>query len=1201
MNPPFHLMHRKLSLVGKVIGLMALCLLAYLLWRPGMPAAPRHAHAIAPRATTHNPAGDRDTLEALPEPVQRLISEGPQKNATHQKWKGAGALPQNEQQSLWQAFSQARHEIRPLTDYQKTLPENKDARYLASNPGQQLRARFLENGMRLLPDNSNRTWSGVIGLDSPGSMPEIAQDGSALQYRHAAGVTEWFENRPDGIEHGFIVREDSALNKQAQLQIPVRLDGLKAETMEGSNNLRLVNPEGETVLTYERLQVWDADGVELAAHMAPSPGGLQISVNAAGARFPVVIDPLILSQQTLLKPDIPGCGEIYDVFAASVSISGNTALIGAPLDDDRGVDSGSAYIFVRNNSVWTLQQKLTASDGAAEDHFGEALSLSGDTALIGASQTQKIGNGKAYVFVRSNSTWSLQQTLTVTFGSAGDAFGASVSLSGNTALIGAPYCDKIGSLLDVGFAYIFVRSGTTWTQQATLGGTVPATSDRFGSSLSLDGDTALVGCSLDDDNGSSSGSAYVFFRSGTTWSLQQKLIASDAAAAHEFGFSVSLSGDTALIGSPIDVNTSGSAYVFVRSGTTWNQQQKLIAPDGAPEDYFGKSISLSGDIALIAAEGDDGPVYAIQGSAYVFVRTGSTWAMEQKFTPPADMPGGVLGMSVSLSGDTLLIGVLETQGNDRGCGFVFVRNNAIWTQQQILSAGDGAAYDSFGVSVSLAGETALVGTYKDDDNGTDTGSAYVFTRNGGIWSTQQKLIAWDGATSTSFGKQVSLSGDTALIAAYGAAYVFVRNGTVWSQQQKLTASDGTSGDYAISLSGDTALIGARSNTSNGSASGAAYVYQRSGTSWSEEQKLLPADGRLNDHFGVAVSLWNNTALIGVDGDDNKGEASGSVYVFVRGNSSWGQQQILTASDGAAGDFFGYAVSLWEDSALIGAYGDDDQGTSSGSAYVFVRSGSSWSQQKKLLPSDGQANAYFGSSVSISRASALVGSYGFTSNGFNSGSAYLFWRSGPNWSQQQKLTAPDAAAYDNFGAAVCISDYSALVGVYMDDGLDSLGGYAPDQGSVYVYQNSNPDVDGDGLLDIYETGTKIYVSENDTGTDPFNPDSDDDGLTDGQEVNTYGTNPNFSDTDNDNYLDATEVFEGGNPLDDSSTPGMRPQITPAKCLTFFSREGVNYRIEGSATGLTGTWTQLVGPIFGTGQALSVVVTTPPPFLRVVASL
>ena len=378
---------------------------------------------------------------------------------------------------------------------------------------------------------------------------------------------------------------------------------------------------------------------------------------------------------------------------------------------------------------WTETQKLLALDGVAGDNFGNWVTFNGDTALIGAPNDDDNGadSGAAYVFTRTGTTWTQQQKLLASDGQAGDIFGSSVSLSGDTALIGARWDDDNGN--KAGSAYVFTRTGTTWTQQTKLLPSDAAAEDRFGGSVSLDGDTAIISAWYDNDNGNGSGSAYVFTRTGTTWTQQQKLLASDGQAGDDFG-DVSLSDNTALIGSALDDDNgvdSGSAYVFIRTGTTWTQQAKLLASDGAANDQFSRwAVSLDGDTALIGALGDD----SNRGSAYVFTRTGTTWTQQAKLLASDGTAEDLFGNSISLSGDTALIGAWndDDMGTNSGSAYIFTRTSTNWTQQKKLLASDGAAGDLFGYPVSLSGDTALITAENDDDMGVNSGSVYVFTK-----------------------------------------------------------------------------------------------------------------------------------------------------------------------------------------------------------------------------------------------------------------------------------------------------------------------------------------------------------------------------------------------------------------------------------------------------------------------------------------
>jgi hypothetical protein len=380
--------------------------------------------------------------------------------------------------------------------------------------------------------------------------------------------------------------------------------------------------------------------------------------------------------------------------------------------------------------IWTEGQKLFPGDGAADLWFGWSVSLDGDTALIGSDEYTS-GNGSVYVFTRTGTTWTQQAKLIASDGALSDEFGTAVSFDGNTVLIGAMYDNDNGA--HSGSAYVFTRTGPIWTQQQKLLPSDGVTDAQFGISVSLNGDTALIGANRDDDNGNKSGSAYVFTRTGTNWTQQAKLIASDGAPEERFGIAVALEGDTALIGSETNDNgaISGSVYVFTRTGTTWTQQQKLLASDGAATDWFGFSIALDGDTALFAASQDDDNG-ANSGSAYVFTRTGTTWTQQAKLVASDGAAGDLFsGYAVSLDGDTAVIGAYQDDDNgaNSGSAYVFTRTGTTWTQQAKLVASDGAAGDWFGVAVALSGNTAFIGACCDDDNGVDSGSVYVFTKS----------------------------------------------------------------------------------------------------------------------------------------------------------------------------------------------------------------------------------------------------------------------------------------------------------------------------------------------------------------------------------------------------------------------------------------------------------------------------------------
>lgn len=377
---------------------------------------------------------------------------------------------------------------------------------------------------------------------------------------------------------------------------------------------------------------------------------------------------------------------------------------------------------------------------------------------------------------------------------------------------------------------------------------------------------------------------------------------------------------------------------------------------------------------------------------------------EQQILTPSD-DTEYFGFSVSLSGDAALVGAYGEWGENgelSGAAYVFRQIGGVWTEEQRLTASDGDFGDLFGWSVSVSGDVALIGARADDPGGSLSGSVYVFRRSGGNWIEEQKLIASDGEGSDNFGGSVSISGEIALMGASGdddladlsgAAYVFRRIDGIWVEEQKLTASDGSDDDQFgdhVSISDEIALIGApfdgHIGEPNGDNSGSVYVFQWNGTSWVEEQKLTASDASAHDRFGSSVSVFEDVALIGAEGRDEAGLNRGSAYVFRLINGIWVEEQKLLPDDAEDQDNFGTSVSVSGDIALAGSPGDDDSGAGSGSAYVFDRVDGEWEQSEKLVASDGEEGDHLGGSVSLSLDVALVGAW--QTNGLM-GSAYVF--------------------------------------------------------------------------------------------------------------------------------------------------------------------------------------------------------------------
>ena len=370
--------------------------------------------------------------------------------------------------------------------------------------------------------------------------------------------------------------------------------------------------------------------------------------------------------------------------------------------------------------------------------------------------------------------------------------------------------------------------------------------------------------------------------------------------------------------------------------------------------------------------------------------------------------GDYLGRDVAVDGGTAVVSAYSNNSR-AGAVYIFTRSGATWTQQAKLTASDGTAGDYFGWSVAISGDTVVVGARYDDDKASDSGSAYIFTRSGTTWTQQAKLTASDGALQDDFGGSVAISGDTVAVGAgfdddkghdSGSVYVFTRTGTIWTQQAKLTANDGMAeqrwADNALAIEDNVIVVGSQSDDDKGANAGAVYVFTRAGAMWSQQVKLTASDAETYDAFGFSVDISGGSIVACSLYDDDKGASSGSAYIFTRSGTGWVQQAKIVASDGAASDGFGYSVAMYKDTVVVGAIDDDDKGSSSGSIYVFARTGNTWSQQAKLVAKDGAAGDRLSYGLDVSGETIVAGADSDDDGGYDSGSVYFFTRIDQSW-------------------------------------------------------------------------------------------------------------------------------------------------------------------------------------------------------------
>ncbi|MCP3891891.1 MAG: hypothetical protein GY702_23945 [Desulfobulbaceae bacterium] len=821
-------------------------------------------------------------------------------------------------------------------------------------------------------------------------------------------------------------------------------------------------------------------------------------------------------------------------FGSSVALSGDTLVVGSYHSSTITVPK--IYIYQRDQGGvdnWGLLKKIAIP-------ISQPLALDGDTIVV-------IGGSVAYILERDvggTNSWGTVKEISIP-----NLYRAAID--GDTAVFGR-YADNVAQVFERN------RGGIdNWGETIVISPSDGAPEDRFGADVAIHENTIVVAATYADDNGEDSGSAYIFERNngGTdNWGQSRKILPSSGSTDDYFGTPIGIESNTLIIGA----RYSDAAYIFYRNRDGVDQwgQVKEISPTYG---WVGssKSLFLTGSKLFLGSPVESEKGY-FQGMAYVFDKNEGgedNWG-EQQFLITEDkyyVAGDRFGTSVSMHDNSLAVGAYldDESGSSSGAVYIFEKDLLgidNWGQYRKITSiyATTAAGDNFGNSVSIAYEVLVVGAHLDDDMGSNAGAAYVFSRNhegsdGWGYDKDKKLVAADGAPSDYFGYQVATSGDTVVVGAYqdddngtssGSAYVFQQDqggSANWGQVKKLLPPDGASSDYfgyRVAIFGDIIVIGAYRDDDKGSSSGSVYVFMRDYggfNNWGMVKKILPSDGAASDNFGRALylDLGGNVLIVGAPGDDDNGSSSGSAYIFYRdlgGSDNWGLFQKLSASDGAAGDNFGWSVSVNFGVAAIGAYLDDDSGTGSGAAYIFERQNSgyeNWLEVQKITASDGAASDNFGEAVTIFGTALAVSAPVDDDYGSASGSVYLYSfvidSDGDGLSDEienEYCTLTNDADTDDDGIIDGIEDAN-------HNGIVDAGEPNP----------CSPDSDADGVQDGTEIGLttsaistdtdlSVFIADEDTATVtyPTIPDTDGDGFTDGEEDSNYNGMVELGETD-----------------------------------------------------------------------------------------
>ena len=659
-----------------------------------------------------------------------------------------------------------------------------------------------------------------------------------------------------------------------------------------------------------------------------------------------------------------------------------------------------------------------------------------------------------------------------------DHMGKSVVVSGEIVMVGVPDDDSaVGK--DAGAIFVFARDEIGWMEQAKIIPEDLNPDDEFGKVIALSGDTLVVGMPRYSKISSDHGTVFVYTRSGDKWIRQSNVNADDTEENDRFGNAVDFDGKSLIVGAysaNAPKGDSGAAYVFARQGDRWIQQAKLVADDGDSFDWFGSSVAINGDLAVVGAIREDGKgINSDSGAVYVFRKSGESWRQEAKVIGLSTREKHNFGHTVKTNGEVFAVGVPKGGSAGNGAVYFFHYADNIWRQNgAALTVRSG---NNFGESIALEKQTIIVGSTGDDNSVIDeedergaTGAAYIFRERGGRWEPIAKLLPHDALEGDDFGHAVAINGNTVIVGSpdhsaggpeSGAAYIYTKHSEKWIKQVKLIDIVSSSEDefgYSVAITDKTAVVGSRQDDRRGINTGSVYVYvsltdDKGETRWDKQSVLTADDAAVGAQFGHSVAVDKDTILVGAHGMDDAGIDSGAAYLFVKTSDVWNQQAKISGTGIATGDLFGYSVAINGDLAIVGAHGADRE---AGAAFIFVRDNATWRQQARLEANDSTPGDAFGYSVAVHQQTVIVGAPKNDVVGTDAGAAYVFVQQGEKWIQQAKLIAADAAIGDQFGIAVTTEKDTAIIGAWLDDVTVPDTGSAPDAGSAYafIYQRGN---------------------------------------------------------------------------------------------------------------------------------------------------
>lgn len=790
--------------------------------------------------------------------------------------------------------------------------------------------------------------------------------------------------------------------------------------------------------------------------------------------------------------------------ARSIATNGTTVAVGRKWGSITKVE-----IYTKNeNSIWVKTQEIYPSSNQGSDKFGWTIAMNENTLFI--ARPFGIENQPDTVFIYekdNNGIWTEIQQIKASSDFMEDGFGSSMDVSENTLVVGAD------GIAPAGAVYVFEKNGNnTWVETTEIYPADELYEGAIGHAVAILDNQLVVGASGWGDKG-----AFIYEKQNNGSWLEVQQLGSPDGQNHAYAKDVAIAENRIIIGDVGYGDTiydQGETFIYERSyNGIWNLTKTLKASDGFQEDYFGNALAINNNRIVVNLSADQTDV----GFLYLYHKLDGAWVETHTLTDPegfswnfgshvALAPGIIVTTSdeyvhffedssptgdddgdgvknqidshpndpclpVQLAGyseydaDNTLWANADCDNDGMNNGDEFTNNTDPYQANSVevdctdstLVGSDAQNSELFGsfLAFSKDGSTMAVSSYFDSAKGNYSGAVYIFKKQtDGSWVETQKLTASDGAERNYFGLSLAFSDNTLVIGSYGrnnssgAVYIFdVNQNDIWSESQIITPSDlelYVHFGYAIAATKDYIIVGSPKDSQNGVQSGSAYIFKKElDGMWSEVQKIVSNDVAIRDNFGISVALFENTAVVGSYQDDDIGENSGSAYVFEKTSNTWSQVTKLNASNGLAGDYFAKNVSISNNTIVISS----QNGGESGTAYIYYKSGPGvWQETSRLRSPSGSTDDFFADKILLQNNVLIIGAERDDENVIGGGSAYIYHKSATSWSLLKKVTLCNPDEYARFGNALALTGNTLALG--------SKSGTAV--GSAHVYEIDIPD-------------------------------------------------------------------------------------------------------------------------------------------------